>query len=810
MKSANRRVVMQKTRIVATLLLMVFGLLNGGCDHPCFNLFSYAQGKCIDPLPPVVPEQLPYGDLQNVPTVSFAVTEDVSTRFIPDLPDLADVDYTFEVLFLPVTGALTNLDNSAVTTVVTDSTLLEVTSVTYLSAPDYNGRDWFWIRLWAEGVSSPAVYVDVDVFPADDAPRPMAITISTNEDSVTSVNTLSYVLEVDDEITTVTALDSTGTLGAVTRDALSNIYYNPNSAFETLQVGETAADSFRYTVQDINGNQATATVEVLITGVNDAPVFLGNAGSVNCPLGTNMNGNLVFVDIEGDPITYGVHESCGMNLTFTGSAFSGACAPIATTCGLVIKAFDSRDTGYVTQTVNRNAVRFVGTTALGLEDSSSWANVTNSIQDAVNVLAPYGGGEVWVARGTYTAAMGMPLVTMATGVSIIGSFAGIEPLRVNRSVDVTLATWFAGNGTNVIDAASGELSGLRITSGTAPDYGGAIRIASGKVTLSNSYVADNTAAIHGGAIWVGPSASLSVTLSSIVNNSSPGRGGAIYAQGDTKVYYSQFLTNSSSLGGAIYVDGAAVVVTNSTFAFNNASGAAGGAFYGRATDTTSTVDFNVQSSSFYDNSTAGPGRLIGLEGPSVGTANFAGDHLVSWNNTLGTEIFTVNGSVSLNRSCTKTLLGGSNVPISTNPFVIAASGELFLDQSGSCIDKGDNNAADISYVGTSWQKDTTSIKGTPESASTPATVDAGIHHNVNSAWIVAFSVTSTTPHVVSWLVSPGAQNCMVRDGSLDYAIPATALPSGSFSGNYASGTTITIHCADDIRGFSVSVSDTAP
>ncbi|KZL18279.1 hypothetical protein PsWM33_04985 [Pseudovibrio sp. WM33] len=48
--------------------------------------------------------------------------------------------------------------------------------------------------------------------------------------------------------------------------------YDPNGAFEHLAVGETATDTFTYTVTDSSGTSSTNTVTVTIDGANDAPV----------------------------------------------------------------------------------------------------------------------------------------------------------------------------------------------------------------------------------------------------------------------------------------------------------------------------------------------------------------------------------------------------------------------------------------------------------------------------------------------------------------------------------------------------------
>ena len=65
---------------------------------------------------------------------------------------------------------------------------------------------------------------------------------------------------------------SNATQGTVTNNNDGTFAYDPNGAFESLAAGETATDSFTYTVDDGEGGTSTATVTVTITGQNDAPV----------------------------------------------------------------------------------------------------------------------------------------------------------------------------------------------------------------------------------------------------------------------------------------------------------------------------------------------------------------------------------------------------------------------------------------------------------------------------------------------------------------------------------------------------------
>ncbi len=70
----------------------------------------------------------------------------------------------------------------------------------------------------------------------------------------------------------IVAVDSTGTIGGIgfTEDG-GTVSYSA-SGFDALAPGETATDSFTYTIEDGQGDRATATVTVTVTGVNDGPV----------------------------------------------------------------------------------------------------------------------------------------------------------------------------------------------------------------------------------------------------------------------------------------------------------------------------------------------------------------------------------------------------------------------------------------------------------------------------------------------------------------------------------------------------------
>ena len=131
-------------------------------------------------------------------------------------------------------------------------------------------------------------------------------TATTNEDTAAAVNVLANDADPENQTLSVGAVDTTGTVGCVTNNG-SNVIYDPNGQFEHLGAGETAQDSFSYTVSDGNGGTDTATVTVTITGVNDDPDAVDDSGT-----GFTTNEDTPFTtasvltndtDIENDTLT---------------------------------------------------------------------------------------------------------------------------------------------------------------------------------------------------------------------------------------------------------------------------------------------------------------------------------------------------------------------------------------------------------------------------------------------------------------------------------------------------------------------------
>lgn len=103
---------------------------------------------------------------------------------------------------------------------------------------------------------------------------------ATDEATTVSGNVLDNDSDIDrlDTILVSAVNGDTGAVGneitlesgaLVTLNADGTYSYNPNGAFDDLNTGESATDSFTYTISDGNGGFATTTVDITIDGIGD-------------------------------------------------------------------------------------------------------------------------------------------------------------------------------------------------------------------------------------------------------------------------------------------------------------------------------------------------------------------------------------------------------------------------------------------------------------------------------------------------------------------------------------------------------------
>ncbi|MBD3646272.1 MAG: tandem-95 repeat protein, partial [Pseudomonadales bacterium] len=131
-------------------------------------------------------------------------------------------------------------------------------------------------------------------------------TVFTDETTAFTVGDLlvNYADPDVSDTLVVTSIDTTGTVGLLTDNGDGTYTYDPNGQFSALTTGDTATDSFTYSVTDGHGSTATATVTITISGANRLPLAASDTASTdeNTSITT---GNVLANDSDpdADPLT---------------------------------------------------------------------------------------------------------------------------------------------------------------------------------------------------------------------------------------------------------------------------------------------------------------------------------------------------------------------------------------------------------------------------------------------------------------------------------------------------------------------------
>jgi len=130
---------------------------------------------------------------------------------------------------------------------------------------------------------------------------------ATNENTPVTLTVLDNDADVDaGDTLTISEVDLTGVLGEVTNNG-DTLTYDPSTTLNGLKQGETITETFSYTVSDGNGGTDTASVSVVVTGINDAPIAVKDGGvgftTDEDTVFTTANVLLNDTDPDGDPLT---------------------------------------------------------------------------------------------------------------------------------------------------------------------------------------------------------------------------------------------------------------------------------------------------------------------------------------------------------------------------------------------------------------------------------------------------------------------------------------------------------------------------
>src|SRR5207253_2505579 len=140
--------------------------------------------------------------------------------------------------------------------------------------------------------------VDVSITGTNDAPVAVADTAAGTENQTLTLNVLANDTDIDDgHLFTLNAASAPANKG--TASVVGNqLVFNPGSDFDHLAQGVVEHVTLNYQMQDQYGALSTSSVDVTITGTNDAPVAVADtaAGTENQTLTLNVLANDTDVD----------------------------------------------------------------------------------------------------------------------------------------------------------------------------------------------------------------------------------------------------------------------------------------------------------------------------------------------------------------------------------------------------------------------------------------------------------------------------------------------------------------------------------
>jgi len=444
----------------------------------------------------------------------------------------------------------------------------------------------------------------------------------------------------------------------------------------------------------------------------------------------------------------------------------------------------------------------VRTTGDDRNDGSSWALAKRTIQAATDTLAA-GGGEVWVAGGTYTERN-----RLRPFVYLYGGFRGDETRVESRDWQANSTILDGQQAGSVVtfewvDNFS-ALDGFVVRNGKA-ERGGGILCRYSSVGIRNNTILDNTA-VQGGGLALLDFSSAIVERNRFIYNSAVyepvltgGRGGGLYLGRQPALLANNlFLSNSASssvvqplaiygAGAAIYADivstnppsgtrrpelGNETIIVNNTLLRNMA----------RASDgvTTQETGGSIQ---FLANRTRVANNIVafGTSGITVSGMALRSGYLVN-NCVFG------NGANYVFIS-DQTGVGGN---ISVDPLLVDAATDFHLRSDSPCLDAGDDGRVQAGWLDLDGEPRTQGAHvdiGADEF--TPVTPGAGSFEG----WIAAHFTGQTDPAVIGVAADPdrdGLPNLVEFAFGLDPALAQSGFTGLRASVDPAAPTVLTL------------------
>ena len=190
-------------------------------------------------------------------------------------------------------------------------------SVIYTPAPNYNGPDNFMFKANDGRADSNVAMVSITVTPVNDAPMASDDSLSTNEDTpltIPAVALLGNDVDLDNSSLTV-AIETGPSMGTLAANPDGSLTFTPPP-----NVFGSATFTYRASDGSLSSNLATVTITVL--PVNDAPLALN--GALTIDEDTAGSGAVAATDIDTPLLTFTVFSNGAKGSVAIGVPSSGA------------------------------------------------------------------------------------------------------------------------------------------------------------------------------------------------------------------------------------------------------------------------------------------------------------------------------------------------------------------------------------------------------------------------------------------------------------------------------------------------------
>jgi hypothetical protein len=201
--------------------------------------------------------------------ISFT-TADFSNKFTDGASNTLN---KIKITSIPANGEL--LFNGTPVAIGQEIATADLNKLIFIPKDNWNGSTSFdWNGSDGTFYSANAAKVNITIASVNDVPTSVSDTAATDEDVAVDINVIGNDTDADGDHLYVTEVTSPGHGTAVISEDGTIIRYTPDANY-------SGPDSFTYTISDGKGGTATATVNIVVSLVNDAPTVAGTSITIS-------------------------------------------------------------------------------------------------------------------------------------------------------------------------------------------------------------------------------------------------------------------------------------------------------------------------------------------------------------------------------------------------------------------------------------------------------------------------------------------------------------------------------------------------